>query len=137
MDKVYGPIVAYGMIAARILIGLLFVFSGVTIIMMGVDGTAGMIAAKGIPAAGALVWLVVALKIIAGGALMVGYRTRDAALTLIVFIAIVTLLYHMSLEDMNLFKNLAIIGGLMCLIAHLEAAPAHRVTFEDGPRMAI
>lgn len=137
MDKVYGPIVAYGMVAARILIGLLFVFSGVTILMMGVDGTAGMIGAKGIPAAGILVWLVVALKIIAGGALMVGYRTRDAALALVVFTAVATLLYHMNLQDMNLFKNLAIIGGLMCLISHLEHTGVRRTAFEDGPRMAI
>lgn len=139
MDKVYGPIEAYGMTAARILIGLLFVFSGATIIMMGVGGTAGMIEAKGIPAAAALAWLVVVVKIAAGGMLMVGYRTREAALVLIAFTVIATLLFHMNLQDINLFKNLAIVGGLLCVISHLQYAPARAERHDEmtSPAMAI
>lgn len=102
----------------RMLMGLLFVFSGVGILMNGVDGTAGMIMSKGLPMAGLLAWAVVALKIIAGGALILGYRARKAALGLIVFTALATLLFHMNLEDIGLFKNLAIMGGLLYVVAY-------------------
>lgn len=103
----------YGVTVGRMLLGLLFLFSGVGILLNGVDGTAGMIAAKGIPLAGLVVWLVVAVKILAGGALMVGYRTTWAAAALITFTILATLLYHMDINDISLFKNLSIIGGLL------------------------
>ncbi len=44
---------------------------------------------------------------------MLGYETRKAALALIIFTLLATLLYHMDLQDVNLFKNLAIVGGLL------------------------
>ncbi len=106
-------LMAYGVTAGRMLMGLLFLFSGVGIVMNGVDGLSGMIAIKGLPVPMLLAWLVVIWKIGAGGALMLGYRTKDAALALLVFTVVVTPLYHASLQDINLFKNLAIIGGLL------------------------
>ncbi len=106
-------LMAYGVTVGRMLMGLLFLFSGVGILMNGVDGLSGMIAIKGLPMPMLLAWLVVIWKIGAGGALMLGYRTKDAALALLVFTAVVIPLYHASLQDINLFKNLAIIGGLL------------------------
>lgn len=97
----------------RMLIGLLFVFSGVGMVLNGVDGVVGMIDSRGLPMASLLAWVVIFVKVAAGAALMLGYRTRDAALALIIFTGLVTLLYHLDLEDINLFKNLAIVGGLL------------------------
>lgn len=113
MQMIDKCIQAYGIIVGRMLLGLLFLFSGVGIVLGGVSGFAGMIAMKGFPMAVLLAWVVVVWKILAGGALMLGYRTKDAALALIVFTIIVTPLYHANLQDVNLFKNLAIIGGLL------------------------
>lgn len=104
---------AHGALVGRMLIGLLFVFSGVGILMNGVEGTAGMIEAKGLPLAMLLAWAVVAVKILAGAALMVGYKTEKAALALLLFTLLTVIFYHLSLEDIGLFKNLAIMGGLM------------------------
>ncbi len=97
----------------RMLIGLLFVFSGVGMVLNGVDGVASMIESRGLPMASLLAWVVIVVKVGAGAALMLGYRTRDAAIALLIFTGLVTLLYHLDLEDINLFKNLAIVGGLL------------------------
>lgn len=68
---------------------------------------------KDIPMPILVAWVVVVLKIAAGAALIVGYHTRHASLALIAFTLLATLFYHMDLEDVNLFKNLAIVGGLL------------------------
>lgn len=104
---------AHGTMIGRMLIGLLFVFSGVGIVLNGVDGFSGMIEGRGLPMPMILAWLVVVLKIVAGAALMLGFRTSQAALALLIFTALATLFFHLDLEDVNLFKNLAIIGGLL------------------------
>ena len=104
---------AHGAMIGRMLIGLLFVFSGVGIVLNGVDGFSGMIVDRGLPMAMPLAWLVVVIKIVAGAALILGWRTQQAALALLIFTALATLLYHLNLDDVNLFKNLAIIGGLL------------------------
>lgn len=113
MDYVDKMLRAHGTMVGRMLIGLLFVFSGIGIVLNGVEGFSGMIEMRGLPIPLVLAWLVVVWKIGAGSALILGWRTMQAALALIVFTALVTLLYHLSLDDVNLFKNLAIIGGLL------------------------
>ena len=113
MNSVERILREHGAMVGRMLIGLLFVFSGVGIVLNGVDTMVGMIESRGLPMAALLAWVVVAVKIVAGAALMLGYRTRDAAMALLIFTGLATLLYHLDLEDINLFKNLAIMGGLL------------------------
>ena len=113
MDFIDRTLRAHGAMVGRMLIGLLFVFSGVGIINNGVEGFSGMIEARGLPMAVLLAWVVIAIKIVAGVCLILGYRTAYAALALLVFVGLATLLYHLDLDDMNLFKNLAIMGGLL------------------------
>jgi len=113
MEMVDKMLRAHGTMIGRMLIGLLFVFSGVGIVLNGVDGFSGMIEGRGLPMPMILAWLVVVLKIVAGAALMLGFRTSQAALALLIFTALATLFFHLDLEDVNLFKNLAIIGGLL------------------------
>ena len=109
----------HGETVGRILMGLLFFFSGIGILLKGgIGGTAAMIEMKGLPLAMLLAIIVVAIKIGAGGALMVGYKTKKAVLALIGFTVLATLFYHMSLDDPGLFKNLAIIGGLLYIYVH-------------------
>lgn len=113
MNSVERILREHGAMVGRMLIGLLFVFSGVGIVLNGVDTMVGMIESRGLPMAALLAWVVVAVKIVAGAALMLGYRTRDAAMALLIFTGLATLLYHLDLEDINLLKNLAIMGGLL------------------------
>jgi putative oxidoreductase len=107
----------------RVLIGLLFLVSG--LLMLTVQGPAavgGYFASLGIPMAGLVAWAVIVLKIVAGGAIVIGKRTTEAAAALIIFTLIATLLGHMSVETdpmfpIGLLKNLAIVGGLLYLMA--------------------
>lgn len=107
-----------GTTVGRMLMGLLFVFSGVGILMGGTSGTAAYFSSLGLPLAGLLVWVVLAIKIGAGGALMLGYRVGAAAALLILFTLGATLVAHLNPEDTGLWKNLAIIGGLLYVMAY-------------------
>ncbi len=113
MDYVDKVLRAHGTMIGRMLIGLLFVFSGVGIVLNGVESFSKMIEMRGLPMPIILASLVVVWKIGAGSALILGWRTAQAALALIIFTALATLLYHLDLNDVSLFKNLAIIGGLL------------------------
>lgn len=104
------------LLAARILLGLLFVMAGVG--KLGdVAGFGGYMASGGIPAV--LAWPVVLFEIGAGLALIVGFATRPAALALAAFCVVSGLLYHFDPADQmqmtQLLKNLALAGGYLAL----------------------
>jgi putative oxidoreductase len=103
----------HGALVGRMLIGLLFLFTGVNILLNGVGGTSGMIESKGLPMAMLLAWVVVAVKVVGGGALIAGYETKKAALALMGFTILTVVFFHLNVNDVNLFKNLSIVGGLM------------------------
>jgi len=120
---------SYGIVLARVLLGGLFFLSGLQIIMGGSAGIAdvtGMIASTGVPLAMIAAYIVIAIKIIGGGALILGYRTGMAAGALFLFTGAATLAFHMApVEamglfgyDMGLFKNLAIMGGLLYAMSY-------------------
>jgi putative oxidoreductase len=115
---------SYGIVLARVLLGGLFFLSGLQILLSGLAGVAGvtgMIASTGIPMAMVAAYIVIAIKVIGGGALMLGYRTGLAAGSLFLFTGAATLAFHMAPAesmglfgwDMGLFKNLSIMGGLL------------------------
>lgn len=105
----------------RVLMGLLFLVSGLAMAMDSA-GAAGYFAMLGIPMADILVWLVVLVHVVAGGAIVLGKRTTEAAAVLIIFTLIATLLAHISPDvdptfPTGMLKNLAIVGGLLYLMA--------------------
>lgn len=108
----------HGTMLGRMLIGLLFFWSGISIIIGGPANTAMYFASVGVPLASLAVWPVIALKLAAGGALIAGYRVGIAAGALIIFTLLATLFAHVNIEDVNLFKNLAIVGGLLYVMAY-------------------
>jgi putative oxidoreductase len=101
---------------ARVLLCLVFI-QAVIGKLLGFAGVAGMIAAKGLPLAPLL--LVAAMALMAVGSAMVisGWRARLGVILLLVFLIPTTLLFHGDVADsaqrIQLFKNLAIIGGLL------------------------
>ncbi len=104
------------LLAARVLLGLLFVVAGLG--KLGdVAGFSGYMASGGVPAF--LGWPVVLFEIIVGAALIVGFQTRIAALALAAFCVLSGVLYHFDLADQNqmtqLLKNLALAGGYLAL----------------------
>ena len=109
----------YGATVGRILIGLLFVFSGFGMVMGGTANTAMYFDSLGLPMSSLLVWLVLAVKFIAGGALILGYKTKEASLALMIFVLLTIFIAHRQfMTDINFSKNLAIIGGLLYIYVY-------------------
>jgi putative oxidoreductase len=105
--------------AGRMLIGLLFFASGLSMLLVdGPSATAMYFETLGIPLAGLVVWIVIGVKVLAGLAIILGYRVGLAAAALIGFTLAATIAAHRDFADPNLFKNLAIVGGLLYLMAY-------------------
>ncbi|MEZ0237973.1 MAG: DoxX family protein [Methylophilaceae bacterium] len=102
----------------RILLALIFIISGVGK-LADPAGTAGFMESMGVP--GILVWPTLALEILGGIALVIGFQTRIAAFALAVFSIAAAVIFHHNFADqmqMILFlKNLSIAGGLLLLSA--------------------
>ena len=113
----------HGSKLGRVLMGLLFFVSGLLMLtVQGPEAVGGYFASLGIPMAALVAWVAIVVKIVAGGLIVVGRKTTEAAAVLIIFTLIATLLAHMSAEQdpmfpIGLLKNLAIVGGLLYLMA--------------------
>ena len=109
----------------RILISLMFVTSGFNKIV-GYSGTQVYMEAMGVP--GALLPLAIAVEILGGLAVMLGWKTRIAAFLLAGFCLLSALLFHANFGDqmqMIMFmKNLAIAGGFLMIVAFGSGAYA-------------
>lgn len=105
-------------LAARVALAALFIIAGFAKIG-GYEGTAGYMQSMGVP--GFLLPLVIALEIVGGLAIAVGYRTRVVAFLLAGFSVLSGLLFHSPLdpnEQTQFLKNLAIGGGFLLLVVH-------------------
>ncbi|WP_432455324.1 MULTISPECIES: DoxX family protein [unclassified Agarivorans] len=103
----------------RLLLALMFVLSGFGKIG-AYAGTQGYMEAMGVP--GALLPLVIALELVGGLAIVVGWNTRIVAFLLAGFSVVAALLFHGNVDDqmqMILFmKNISVAGGFLLLVAH-------------------
>lgn len=105
----------------RILLALIFVMAGLG--KLGdPTGNAAYFASVGLPMAAVMVWLVIALEVLAGLAILIGFMTRPAAYLLALFCIASALLAHFDFGDqiqMIMFlKNLAMAGGFLVLAAN-------------------
>jgi putative oxidoreductase len=107
-----------GTLVGRVLLALLFVFSGVGMLMGGIGNTAMYFESMGLPMATLLAIAVIIVKIGGGLALAAGYRVEEAALALCIFTGLTILVAHRSIEDMGLWKNLSIMGGMLYVMAY-------------------
>lgn len=112
-------------LVGRLLVAYMFIPAGFGKVM-GFTGTVGYIASVGLPmpALGAVIAIIVELG--AGIALLLGYKTRIAAIVLAVFTLVASFFFHaywaapeaMKMVATLLFtKNIAIVGGLLTLAA--------------------
>lgn len=103
---------------ARIMISLIFITSGLSKIS-GFTGTQGYMEAMGVP--GALLPVVIALELLGGLAVILGWHTRVAAFLLAGFSLLSALLFHANFGDqmqMIMFmKNVAIAGGFLMIVS--------------------
>jgi putative oxidoreductase len=103
-------------LAGRILVGIVFLLSGISK-LADPAGTQAFIASVGLPLP-VLGYIVAVVVEIGGGLLLLlGYRTRMAAIVLAVFTVATAVFFHHAFGDQNQFihfmKNLAITGGLL------------------------
>jgi putative oxidoreductase len=102
--------------AGRILLSLIFIVAGFGK-LTATAGTAGYMQAMGVPTF--LLWPTIALELLGGIALLVGYRTQYIAWALAAFTLVAGLIFHNNFADqiqsIMFMKNLAITGGLLIL----------------------
>ena len=120
-DFLKTPLVLVG----RVLLALIFVTSGYGK-LAGLEGTAGYIASAGLPWPTALAAAAGLFELLAGLALVVGFKARWAALALGAFTLLASLLFHaywaapadqQFVQQLMFMKNLAIAGGLFIVAA--------------------
>jgi len=108
----------YMHLSGRILLALIFIISGLGK-LANPAGTSGFMESMGVP--GILVWPTMALEVLGGIALVVGFKTRIAAFALAVFSIAAAVIFHHDFADqmqMIMFlKDFSIAGGLLLLSA--------------------
>ena len=113
-------------LVGRILLAAIFILSGV-MKFADFEGSVAHLQAQGLPAAGALLAIAAVVEIVGGLFIMTGFMTRIGALMLFLFLIPTTLIFHdfwsMSGQERisqsaQFMKNLAIMGGLLVLMAH-------------------
>lgn len=119
------PVRDIAALIGRILIAIMYVPAGWSKIG-GFEGTAKYIASKGLPMPEVGAVIAIAVEILAGIALLVGWKTRWAALVLAVFTVAATVFFHnfwavaadqQMVQRLMFNKNVAIIGGLLLAYA--------------------
>jgi putative oxidoreductase len=112
----------YSTLVGRILLGAIFLLSGINKIA-DPAGTQGYMAAMGMTWGTTLFYLGATLIEVGGGlSLWLGYWTRTGAALLIGFMIPTTLIFHTNFADPNqmihFMKNLAMTGGLLYLATY-------------------
>lgn len=105
--------------SGRVLLSAIFISAGISKLGAGYAGTQGYMEAMGV--SGSLLPLVIATEILAGVALLVGFKARIAAFLLAGFSLLSAVLFHFDFGDQMqsilFMKNLAIAGGLLMVVA--------------------
>ncbi len=105
-------------LVGRTLLALMFVMGGWSKIS-GFSGTQAYMASAGVP--GILLPLVIIVELIGGLMIVVGYKTRLAALALFAFTIAASVLFHMNwaapMQQLLFMKNLSVAGGFLVLFA--------------------
>ena len=103
----------------RLLLSMIFIFSGFTKIT-GYAATQGYMEAMGVP--GMLLPLVIAVELLGGIAILLGFKARLVAILMAGFSIVSALLFHQFWIDesqMNPFmKNIAMAGGFLMIFVH-------------------
>jgi len=111
---------SYVPLVARLLLGLIFVMSGITKIT-GFVGTQEYMASHGIPATAVLLVGAIVVEVLGGLSIILGLWARVGATALIFFLIPATLIFHTDFSQQTqmimFLKNLSIMGGLLLVMA--------------------
>src|ERR1700677_3352198 len=105
----------------RLLLCSLFIWAGIGK-LMNPSGTAQYFTHAHIPVPDVTVWVVIAIEILGGLAIMVGFQTRWAAAVLAIFCLVTGFAVHLPVGDqgnmINFYKNLVMAGGFLYVLAY-------------------
>jgi putative oxidoreductase len=110
---------------SRALIALLFIPSGINKIT-GFAGTVAFITSAHVPFPEVAAVIAILVEVGLAILLLLGYQTRWVALAIIVYVVVITFIFHqywavpaaqVMAQKASFFKNLAIAGGLFALAA--------------------
>ena len=119
-------------LVGRILLAAIFVLSGV-MKLADFEGALGHMQQHLVPYASTLLVIAAIIEIAGGLSIMTGFLTRLGAFALFLYLVPVTLLFHdfwnlagqeRIAQSAHFMKNLAIMGGLLILMAHGAARHA-------------
>jgi putative oxidoreductase len=125
-DKLYGWFSTGG----RVLVAALFLQSGIGK-LFGFQATTGFISSAGVPFPELAAAVAIIVELGCGVALLLAYQVRWTALSLAAFTCVATVLFHnfwgaapaaQILQKIMFMKNVAIIGGLLCIAGAPSAA---------------
>ncbi|MEP1443680.1 MAG: DoxX family protein [Hyphomicrobiales bacterium] len=106
-------------LVARVFLGGFWIYFGYDKID-GIEGLQGYMGSFGVPKF--LAWPVVALELIGGIMILLGFFSRYAALALALFTVAAAVIFHNEFANIEQFryftKNFAIAGGLLLLVAN-------------------
>lgn len=123
---------SYVPLVGRILLGLIFVLSGLTKIT-GFESTQLQMAAQGVPLTAVLLVGAILVEVLGGLSIILGFWARTGAAALVLFLIPATLIFHTDFSQQTqlimFLKNLSIMGGLLLLIAY--GSGVYRV--QEGP----
>lgn len=115
---------SYLPLIGRLLVGGGFLLFGYQkLIVFGPAGTAAFLANVYHPPAPALAtWVAIAVEILGGLGIVLGFKTRWVAAVLALWCLFTGLVFHLPLGDpgnlAELFKNLVMAGGLIYIVAY-------------------
>jgi putative oxidoreductase len=105
----------------RLLLCSIFIWAGIGK-LMNPSGTAQYFTNAHIPAPEIAVWVVIAIEILGGLAILVGFKTRWAAAVLAIFCLVTGVAVHLPVGDqgnmINFYKNLVMAGGFLYVVAY-------------------
>jgi putative oxidoreductase len=106
---------------ARVLMSSLFLWDGV-LQLRDPAGTAKYFAGVHVPVPSAAVWVSIAVHLLGGLAILVGFKTRWAAAAFVVLCLGTAFGVHLPAGDMenmiNFYKNLVMTGGFLYVISY-------------------
>jgi putative oxidoreductase len=112
-------------LVGRLLLAAVFLPAGLSKIA-GFAGTVGYIGSVGMPLPTVSAVVAIAVEVLGGLALVLGFQTRIAALVLAAFTLVASFFFHnfwtlpeaqQMMQQLMFFKNIGLVGGLLTLAA--------------------
>jgi putative oxidoreductase len=126
LNRILDRLAEVAVVPGRLLLALIFLQAGLSKIT-GWEMSAGYMSAHGMPLVPLFLAGAIAVEVLGGLALLLGWQTRLVGLIMAVYLVPVTLIFHnfwaaapgmeYMMQHTNFMKNLSIIGGLLMVFS--------------------